>query len=69
MKDLRFLLFVVLMFSSAARAQAQDPVPPRDTVRTRVDTAAVDTTARPDSTRAAPVVQDSVRPIPQLAKH
>jgi hypothetical protein len=69
MKYLRFLLLTVLMSASAGRVHAQEPTPPRDTARARVDTAAVDTAARQDTTRAAPVIQDSVRPIPQLAKH
>jgi hypothetical protein len=69
MKYLRFLFFIVLLFSGAAGAQAQEPVPPRDTTRARTDTLAVDTIARADTTTTAPVIQDSVRPIPQLAKH
>ncbi|HEY0304009.1 MAG TPA: TonB-dependent receptor plug domain-containing protein, partial [Longimicrobiales bacterium] len=62
MKLRRFVIAVSVLLVSHSSAFAQDPVPPRDTTRVPVDTARADT-AQP------PVFQDSVRPIPQLARH
>jgi hypothetical protein len=69
MKYPSFLLSAVIMFTSATAALAQDPQPPaRDTTRAMTaDTTAKDSTTAADTAQAPP--QDSVRPIPQLAKH
>jgi hypothetical protein len=53
----------IMLFVAQSLAFGQEPVP-RDTTRVPADT----TRAVPD-TSTAPVIQDSVRPIPQLARH
>lgn len=78
MKSTWFLLCVVLVFTSAQTALAQDPQRPPvpDSAQTmEVDTtmvvepAIIDTAAvLPDTATSESVVQDSVRPLPQLAK-
>ncbi|HEX6064899.1 MAG TPA: hypothetical protein VFZ04_11795 [Longimicrobiales bacterium] len=64
MSRLRTAVAVLLVIIGQSTALAQEPVPtPRDTVRVPADT-----TPEPPDTMAAPVIQDSVYPIPQLAR-
>lgn len=60
----RCVVAVFILLALQAPAWAQDPVPPRDTTRVPADT----TRELPDSTPSAPVIQDSIRPIPVLAR-
>ena len=60
----RFVTAIAVLLISHSLLLAQDPVP-RDTTRVPADTSR----ALPDTTVRPPVIQDSVRPIPQLARH